>query len=60
MERFTRVDDRHTDYEMRIRDPKTYTAPWTVTFTITRNYAMHNRLSTARAEEADEAAKSGK
>ncbi len=74
VERFTRVDDRHIDYEMRITDPKTYTAPWTVAFTITRepgyqifeyachegNYAMHNRLSAARAEEAEEAAKAGK
>ena len=36
VERFTRVDDKHIDYEMRITDPKTYTAPWTVAFTITR------------------------
>jgi hypothetical protein len=74
VERFTRVDDKHIDYEMRITDPNTYTAPWTVAFTITQepgyqifeyachegNYAMHNRLSAARAEEAAEAAKAAK
>jgi DNA-binding GntR family transcriptional regulator len=74
IERFTRADDKHIAYEMRITDPKTYTAPWTVAFTITQepgyqifeyachegNYAMHNRLSAARAEEAEEAAKPAK
>jgi hypothetical protein len=74
VERFTRVDDKHIDYEMRISDPKTYTAPWTVAFTITQepgyqifeyachegNYGMPNRLSAARAEEAAEAVKSAK
>ncbi len=68
VERFTRVGDKAIRYEMRVTDPKTYTAPWTVAFTITRepgyqifeyachegNYAMHNRLSAARAEEAEE------
>ena len=49
-----------------MNDPKTYTAPWTVAFQMTQepgyqifeyachegNYAMRNRLSAARAEEA--------
>jgi hypothetical protein len=72
VERFTRTSDKSVDYEMTISDPKTYTAPWTVAFSITRepgyqifeyachegNYAMHNLLSAARAEDtADAAAK---
>jgi hypothetical protein len=68
VERFTRVDDRNIQYEMTVTDPKTYTAPWTVAFPITHedgyqifeyachegNYAMHNLLSAARAEELAE------
>jgi hypothetical protein len=65
VERFTRLNDRTVHYEVTINDPKTYTAPWTVAFEITRepgyqifeyachegNYAMRNSLSAARAEE---------
>jgi hypothetical protein len=71
VERFTRVDARTVQYEMTVNDPKTYTAPWKVAFPITHedgyqifeyachegNYAMHNLLSAARAEDrADQAA----
>jgi hypothetical protein len=70
VERFTRTADKTIQYEVTITDPKTYTAPWTVAFPITQeagyqifeyachegNYAMHNRLSAARAEEAKAAA----
>jgi hypothetical protein len=66
VERFTRTSAHTMQYEVTITDPKTYTAPWTVAFPITQepgyqifeyachegNYAMHNRLSAARAEEA--------
>ncbi len=66
VERFTRTSASTLQYEVTITDPKTYTAPWTVAFPITQepgyqifeyachegNYAMHNRLSAARAEEA--------
>jgi len=66
VERFTRTSDKTIQYEVTVTDPKTYTAPWTAAFPITRepgyqifeyachegNYAMHNRLSAARAEEA--------
>ena len=66
VERFTRTSDKTIQYEVTVTDPKTYTAPWTVAFPITQepgyqifeyachegNYAMHNRLSAARAEEA--------
>jgi hypothetical protein len=69
VERFTRTSDNTIDYEMRVTDPRIYTAPWTVAFTMKHepkyqifeyachegNYAMHNRLSAARAEDADEA-----
>ena len=71
VERFTRADARTVQYEMTVNDPKTYTAPWKVAFPITHedgyqifeyachegNYAMHNLLSAARAEDrADQAA----
>jgi hypothetical protein len=73
VERFTRVSDKTIQYEVTITDPKTYSAPWTVAFPITRepgyqifeyachegNYAMHNRLSAARAEERKAEAKVG-
>jgi len=66
VERFTRTSANTMQYEVTLTDPKTYTAPWTVAFPITQepgyqifeyachegNYAMHNRLSAARAEEA--------
>ncbi len=69
-ERFTRTDENTLLYSVTIDDPKTFTAPWTVQFPVTRepgyqifeyachegNYAMRNRLSAARAEEAKEAA----
>jgi hypothetical protein len=69
VERFTRTSDNTIDYEMRVTDPRIYTAPWTVAFTMKHepkyqifeyachegNYAMRNRLSAARAEEAAEA-----
>ncbi|HTC88190.1 MAG TPA: hypothetical protein VK686_07810 [Bryobacteraceae bacterium] len=71
VERFTRTSDKTIQYEITITDPQTYTAPWTVAFPITRepgyqifeyachegNYAMHNRLSAARADERRAAAK---
>jgi len=69
VERFRRVADGVIDYEVTVSDPKTFTAPWKVEFPITRepgyqifeyachegNKAMHNRLSSARAEEKAEA-----
>jgi len=70
VERFTRQGDNSIQYEVTIYDPQTYTAPWTVAFSITHepgyqifeyachegNYAMSNSLSAARAEEKAEAA----
>jgi hypothetical protein len=69
VERFTRVDAKNIQYEMTVTDPRTYTAPWTVAFPITHedgyqifeyachegNYAMHNLLSAARAEDLADA-----
>jgi hypothetical protein len=71
VERFTRVAPDTIDYQVTITDPKTFTEPWTVAFPIRQepgyqifeyachegNHAMHNRLSAARAEERQEAAK---
>jgi hypothetical protein len=71
VERFTRTSPSSIQYEVTITDPKTYTAPWTVAYQITQepgyriyeyachegNYAMHNRLSAARADERKAAAK---
>jgi len=73
VERFTRTSDKSIQYEVTVTDPVTYSAPWTVAFPITKepgyqifeyachegNYAMHNRLSAARAEERKAAAKAG-
>lgn len=72
VERFTRTSENAIQYEVTVNDPKTFTAPWTMTFPIARqpgyqifeyachegNYSMANILSEARAEEkADGAAK---
>jgi len=65
LERFTRVAPDAIQYSMTVNDPKTYAAPWTVSYPITQepgyqlfeyachegNYAMHNLLSAARAED---------
>jgi hypothetical protein len=65
VERFKRTSDRTIQYDVSVHDPKTFTAPWTVAFPITRepgyqifeyachegNYAMANVLSEARAAE---------
>ena len=68
VERFTRTDDKTVEYQVTVTDPKTYIAPWTAKFPITHedgyqifeyachegNYAMHNLLSAARAEDKAE------
>ena len=65
-ERLTRVGRDTIRYEVTVNDPRTFVAPWTVTFPLTRmpdyvmaEYACHegNRglefaLRAARAEEA--------
>jgi hypothetical protein len=65
VERFTRVDPEMIDYEIRIDDPATFTKPWTMRMTITRqpdyqiyeygchegNLAMRNALTAERAYE---------
>jgi hypothetical protein len=69
LERFRRTGPDTLEYSVTVADPQTYTAPWTATFPLTSepgyqifeyachegNYAMRNRLSAARAEEANEA-----
>jgi hypothetical protein len=73
-ERFTRIDPDTIKYEVTINDPKTYAAPWTVSFPIYAekgyqlfeyachegNYAMTNSLSGARAQEKAEAEAAGR
>lgn len=68
VEKFTRVAPDAIEYSMTVSDPKTYAAPWTVSFPVTQepgyqlfeyachegNYAMHNVLSAARAEDKAE------
>ena len=64
-ERFTPVSASVLQYEVTIDDPKTWTAPWKVSFPLKRdqdyqmfeyachegNYAMRNTLSGSRADE---------
>ena len=64
-ERFTPVAPNVLQYEVTIDDPKTWTAPWKVSFPLKRdpdyqifeyachegNYAMRNTLSGSRADE---------
>jgi hypothetical protein len=64
-ERFTPVSANAMQYEVTIDDPKTWTAPWKVSFPLKRdqdyqmfeyachegNYAMRNTLSGSRADE---------
>ena len=64
-ERFTPVSANMLQYEVTIDDPKTWTAPWKVSFPLKRdqdyqmfeyachegNYAMRNTLSGSRADE---------
>ena len=71
VERFTRTSDSAIQYEVRVNDPKTFTAPWTIAFPISRepgyqifeyachegNYSMANMLSEARAAEKAAAGK---
>ena len=35
-ERFTRIDPEMIDYEIRVDDPETFDAPWTMRMTITQ------------------------
>jgi hypothetical protein len=65
-ERFTPLSANILQYEVTINDPKTWTAPWKVSFPLRRddsyqmfeyachegNYAMRNTLSGSRADEA--------
>ena len=65
VERFSLVDQDTLHYELRVNDPDTYTAPWTVAFNYRRdneylqceyachegNYAVPNSLSGERAQE---------
>ena len=64
-ERFTRIDPEMIDWEVHVEDPATFTAPWTMRLTVTRqpgyeiyeygchegNNAMRNALSAERAYE---------
>jgi hypothetical protein len=64
-ERYTLTDPNTLQYEVRVDDPETFTAPWTVAFPLTRaddyaiyeyachegNYALVNILSGARETE---------
>jgi hypothetical protein len=70
VERFTRVDAETIQYQATIDDPKTYSRPFTLSFPWKRdadytifeyachegNYALHNILSGARADEQAAAA----
>ena len=65
IERFSLTDRDTLQYEVRVEDPQTFTAPWTVAFPLTRaddyaiyeyachegNYALPNILRGARRAE---------
>jgi hypothetical protein len=65
IERFTMTDRATLQYQVRVDDPQTYTAPWTVAFPLARsqdyriyeyachegNYALVNILGATRAAE---------
>ena len=74
VERFTRVDADTVQYQFTVKDPETYTRPWTAVVPLSRtqapmfeyachegNYSLPLILSGARAEEkaAAQAAKTG-
>jgi catechol 2,3-dioxygenase-like lactoylglutathione lyase family enzyme len=69
IERYTRIGPNTLVYEFTVDDPTTWTRPWTAMFPFDRdddqyelveyachegNYAMHNILSAARAQEAEQ------
>jgi hypothetical protein len=68
-ERITRIDPEMIDYQLRVDDPKTYVAPWTLRMTLTQqagyeiyeygchegNRAVPNSLSGERAYEKEAA-----
>jgi len=70
-ERFTPLSANILQYEVAVNDPKTWTAPWKVSFPLRResdygmyeyachegNYAMRNTLSGSRADEKGAASK---
>jgi len=65
VERFTPMSPSAVEWRVTVNDPATWTQPWTFALTLTKddsqgvfeyachegNYAMHNILSAARAEE---------
>jgi hypothetical protein len=65
VERFTRVDENTINYEATIEDPKVFTSPWKVAFTMQRepeyaifeyachegNHGLPNTLSAGRARD---------
>jgi hypothetical protein len=69
-ERFTRVDANTISYEFTVDDPTTWTRPWSAQIPMNRtdeqvyeyacqegNYALHDILAGARAEEKKKAGK---
>ena len=73
-ERITRIDPEMIDYELRVDDPKTYVAPWTLRMTLTQqpgyeiyeygchegNRSVANSLSGERAYEKEAAENAAK
>jgi hypothetical protein len=71
VERFTRTGENTIDYELKVDDPKTYTAPFTIAFPITHepgyqlfeyachegNMAMRNMITGTIAEQSAAAKK---
>ena len=57
-ERFTRIDPQMIDYRVRVDDPVTYTAPFTLRFTITQQPAISSTSTRATKATAPWATRS--
>ena len=53
VERFRRVDASTLDFEITIEDPTTWTQPWTVANTFTRNDDRENRIFESTCHEGN-------
>ena len=51
VERFTRVDADHIDYEATIEDPQTFTAPWKISLPLYRRVEKNAQMGEFKCVE---------